>query len=382
MKSDYSELYDMLMSMTKVDIDFYRKILRCNASSNLKKADMAARIVESIVNDSEHWLVRFPMWELQLLSDLVADSPERWSKPIYQPLPSIIETLSLIEVEITKDNRVRYRQTMHASIKKGIDKAIAYTHKYNYPLYEKYAFGMLNLYGIVPQNSMWEMLTRVAATIGKAIGQESEYVIHACKYVMDSFLIGYNNVRVGEIGYIYHPALHREFHYQIILKQLSIEEPKRFSDEQILEAGDAYPYINLCNRTSIGRNFTSVLRKLSFEGDQQRIAYKELFVFAQEPNSNLIETIMNTAERKFMTQAQLQDIFSTVIEFSNNIPRWELNGYSSYEVHQAYMNPKLHPDSSEDWEHEHLMIQKVGRNDPCPCGSGKKYKNCHGGRLS
>ena len=22
--------------------------------------------------------------------------------------------------------------------------------------------------------------------------------------------------------------------------------------------------------------------------------------------------------------------------------------------------------------------QKVGRNEPCPCGSGKKYKQCHG----
>jgi hypothetical protein len=22
--------------------------------------------------------------------------------------------------------------------------------------------------------------------------------------------------------------------------------------------------------------------------------------------------------------------------------------------------------------------KKVGRNDPCPCGSGKKYKRCHG----
>lgn len=22
--------------------------------------------------------------------------------------------------------------------------------------------------------------------------------------------------------------------------------------------------------------------------------------------------------------------------------------------------------------------EKTGRNDPCPCGSGKKYKNCHG----
>ena len=23
------------------------------------------------------------------------------------------------------------------------------------------------------------------------------------------------------------------------------------------------------------------------------------------------------------------------------------------------------------------QIIKVGRNDPCPCGSGKKYKDCH-----
>jgi preprotein translocase subunit SecA len=25
--------------------------------------------------------------------------------------------------------------------------------------------------------------------------------------------------------------------------------------------------------------------------------------------------------------------------------------------------------------------QKIGRNDPCPCGSGKKYKHCHGTNL-
>ena len=25
--------------------------------------------------------------------------------------------------------------------------------------------------------------------------------------------------------------------------------------------------------------------------------------------------------------------------------------------------------------------KKAGRNDPCPCGSGKKYKNCHGKGL-
>jgi preprotein translocase subunit SecA len=25
--------------------------------------------------------------------------------------------------------------------------------------------------------------------------------------------------------------------------------------------------------------------------------------------------------------------------------------------------------------------KKVGRNDPCPCGSGKKFKNCHGKEM-
>ena len=26
--------------------------------------------------------------------------------------------------------------------------------------------------------------------------------------------------------------------------------------------------------------------------------------------------------------------------------------------------------------------EKIGRNDPCPCGSGKKYKKCHGAGLT
>ena len=30
--------------------------------------------------------------------------------------------------------------------------------------------------------------------------------------------------------------------------------------------------------------------------------------------------------------------------------------------------------------HKAQAAEKVGRNDPCPCGSGKKYKNCCGRR--
>ena len=35
-------------------------------------------------------------------------------------------------------------------------------------------------------------------------------------------------------------------------------------------------------------------------------------------------------------------------------------------------------NDSKDKVKKTRKVEKVGRNDPCPCGSGKKYKQCHG----
>jgi preprotein translocase subunit SecA len=35
-------------------------------------------------------------------------------------------------------------------------------------------------------------------------------------------------------------------------------------------------------------------------------------------------------------------------------------------------------DGSDTGSKQVIKGDKVGRNDPCPCGSGKKYKKCHG----
>ncbi len=44
--------------------------------------------------------------------------------------------------------------------------------------------------------------------------------------------------------------------------------------------------------------------------------------------------------------------------------------------------PDLMTNSSEQKSNTPVHVEKkVGRNDPCPCGSGKKYKNCHGRDL-
>ncbi|AMP11687.1 preprotein translocase, SecA subunit [Collimonas arenae] len=42
---------------------------------------------------------------------------------------------------------------------------------------------------------------------------------------------------------------------------------------------------------------------------------------------------------------------------------------------EALLAPTAHSDESQQNVN---AVPKVGRNDPCPCGSGKKYKQCHG----
>jgi SEC-C motif-containing protein len=38
----------------------------------------------------------------------------------------------------------------------------------------------------------------------------------------------------------------------------------------------------------------------------------------------------------------------------------------------AYVDGEFNPKAPP------RRVEKVGRNDPCPCGAGKKYKKCHG----
>ncbi|MGR4989540.1 preprotein translocase subunit SecA [Vibrio rotiferianus] len=48
--------------------------------------------------------------------------------------------------------------------------------------------------------------------------------------------------------------------------------------------------------------------------------------------------------------------------------------------HAAAQNPLSEGEESEEGSHQPMVRdeRKVGRNEPCPCGSGKKYKQCHG----
>ena len=375
-----NEIYEMLMGQTKVEIDFYRKILGCDVRSNLKKSDMAMGVALYIEHDSEQWLRGFPTWELDLLTDLIKQNPGQWSEPKYQPLPSILETLHLVHVDVTEDNLVRYMlsEVMHDSIQRGLSKAIAYTEMRKFRVFEEYMFGALNLFGLVPLTFMYSMFTRISSALGKDKDDKIEWTINSCKFVLDSIFLKFYHMKVGDTGYFFHPAIQQEYSLYKTMVQKNIEDYKKFSDAEIHEAGRTYPYISTCQDKLFSKALIKELKKLKFEGEDLHIVYRELYTSAQEMPNELMGMISAMANDRLTSMAQLQGLVSAVMEFSNNIPRWELKGYSSREIFEKYEKPKLQPLPSGSLNPMNFVPKNIGRNDPCPCGSGKKYKNCHG----
>ncbi|MPY26357.1 DUF1186 domain-containing protein [Shewanella sp. YLB-07] len=65
-----------------------------------------------------------------------------------------------------------------------------------------------------------------------------------------------------------------------------------------------------------------------------------------------------------MSDAELMEIFDDLMNTPNKLDDMDFDSYLD-----------AHVDSYEIKE-PHIAEIKAGRNDPCPCGSGKKYKKC------
>ncbi|MDN6626123.1 MAG: preprotein translocase subunit SecA [Pisciglobus halotolerans] len=65
-------------------------------------------------------------------------------------------------------------------------------------------------------------------------------------------------------------------------------------------------------------------------------------------------------------------------QIRQNLQRQSVSGSSAKQVKTADKGGKTKKTGVQESKATNEDGNKVGRNDPCPCGSGKKYKNCHG----
>lgn len=114
---------------------------------------------------------------------------------------------------------------------------------------------------------------------------------------------------------------------------------------------------------------------------------KEAFRAFEEMNQFVrTETIEKLFKVQLMSPDQAQDIEieseldSSKLSYNN--PAEQIENPPTIDTGGAMMSsgPTIRPQRNQPREPVTFKREepKVGRNDPCPCGSGKKYKKCHG----
>ncbi len=80
-----------------------------------------------------------------------------------------------------------------------------------------------------------------------------------------------------------------------------------------------------------------------------------------------------TAEEEITVEVDLEKLYFNMLdakaEYLYNLPQWE-----------GIFSPEKRKEIQKQYR-QSIMVRnenKIGRNDPCTCGSGKKYKKCCG----
>lgn len=102
------------------------------------------------------------------------------------------------------------------------------------------------------------------------------------------------------------------------------------------------------------------------DADQFEAALSDLVIFTQNDDRNMgINSVMRIVPPKDKKDAER--LCKAAQQVLNRIPLWMNKGHSAEELR---------------WGTMRQMTALPGRNDPCPCGSGRKYKQCCGKRVN
>jgi len=140
-------------------------------------------------------------------------------------------------------------------------------------------------------------------------------------------------------------------------------------------------------------NMSHLREQVAFAGYAQRdplIEYKDqgfrrFQELLAEVENTIVRTLLQADFTQFAPQSMEQRAEETLDGMQTNEDQIEQglgHGVGGGNRQQKRQNTNPIVMNADDQAHvaagQPLASDKVGRNDPCPCGSGKKYKKCHG----
>lgn len=221
------------------------------------------------------------------------------------------------------------------------------------------ARGLLYHYGVLEVNT----LHRMAKEVDETVGEKEEF-----EQVLLNYMEDHKDIKADGSFYC-----HGTVEQPSKIREKVVSRPYLpycdFKPEQIFEAakpGYRRPY---------GEYEVMLMRKLEGSYQLSEDVSKEIL-------ENIIDSIRNDKDLheiitcfnqyiKFPNYQEANRFLSLIQLINNNMPLWIFKGYTPARVSELEKTMSVIAADT-------VKKKKIGRNEICPCGSGKKYKHCCG----
>ncbi|GAB2671776.1 YecA family protein [Paenibacillus thermoaerophilus] len=370
-ESTYPVSYgDALSKLTKDELTYIRTKLRIPGLSSLNKQALIEALVRLVPERIEEETIRYWDRERWTVIQKILNGQGRWAKPLltveqydyfrYRGI-AFPSTVDKTRVVLIPEELMAWFRAKGANLyNKGI--AVRNTE------WVRLSAGLLYYYGTMTVEQLAE---RVSALTGAAVDvpEFSGVLREASEY--------YAQIRVDAGDRVSHSR---------------VADPEKVVGEQEFRAElEFYP---LTKSQILKAAEPDYIEKNQYYIDLVRFL-RAIYEISREEADCLVEECAEAAMNG-LSQGEVMRILSDSLELPdeatmkvltdklvllmNSTRQWVLKGYSPDELSALRQRASVAEESAKKADVISMETRrKIGRNDPCPCGSGKKFKKCCSG---
>lgn len=353
-------LQTMLTAMTKAELDDIRFNLNVTGASSLKKAELVARLVPAVEAFAKRWLPSLLEEEYICFQDFAQHDGISSSCSDDDERLDYLRGLGFLSCGKEGDKLVWYMPEEILTAFAAMDTEDYHARVQRNTKMARIAAGLLFSYGYLNFEQLYE---KVLAYLEEGERQAVSFMDFAG--VMLNASCWKNTVTVLPQGVKYYTLIDEE--------QLESEQLRRsdldfapLAYEEVYAAGaDTY-----APDTASYRALTAFfMKEHGFDVLKAADVTGEILILLQN-GGTLQEAVEYLEDLGLMKDEDKADaVVPLLAAFNNETRLWQLKGHTPAELMEKSGHGKVIP-------FDQVRKAKVGRNDPCPCGSGKKYKNC------
>lgn len=375
--------------------------LGLHVRSGVKKADLVRQLGNIMLENPELILQHSFYYELKAFLDVAEDrltvDEADWSGLLFE----LNRFVLLYALDNTKkgESTIYLQKDIAKKLLPLIPDELERREKDGSLLLEKVAIGFANLYGYTEFIHVFERFPEIEEELGMEF-EADEFLRMSLPLLTVANEGGRSKSRVFRSPF----AVYTGFEPSDNAIDFRVDA-KKFDLKTALAFGEMpYPKIDIPETEPLRK----VIDRYGNGNHSAEYIIRDLWIYKQDERVNSSIPDISSYFR-IENGNEVNECLDAVVQFLNNVPFWRLRGNSSEEMlrkskranngiqqrPRIVMGPNMRAMGIASFEQLEEMAargeelppfpvptvtvaKKVGRNEPCPCGSGKKYKNCCG----